>query len=151
MNHKQEEGQDDISWREELRNLADHSDIEDMALLCVNNVTGITDTDLREKLLEVQNPTIDKFDRVVNSFDQAKKQLSELKPQAQASQAFSQRGRPKQSTKPSRLGKQRTRREALVQRSKGQPSREEQMRRDKLFGKCFRCGCLLYTSPSPRD
>ena len=38
MNHKQEEGQDGISRREELRNLADTGDIEDMDtsdLLCV--------------------------------------------------------------------------------------------------------------------
>ena len=30
MNHKQKEGQDRISWREELRNLTDDADIEDM-------------------------------------------------------------------------------------------------------------------------
>ena len=138
MNHKQEAGQDGIPWREKLRNLADDADIEYMDtsdLLCVIYVTGI-----REKLLEVQNPTIAKFDRVVNSFDQAKKQLNQIKPQAQASQVFTQRWRPKQSTKPSHLDEQRTRREASVQRSRGQPSREEQMKRDKLFEKCFRCG-----------
>ena len=143
MNHKPEEGQDGMSWREELRNLADNADIKDIDtsdLLCVIYVTGIRDNNLREKLLEAHNPTIVKFDRVMNSFDQAKKQLSEIKPQAQALHAFTQTGRPKQSTKPSRLGEQRTRREASVQRSRGQPSREEQMRRDKLFGKCFRCG-----------
>ena len=57
MNHKQEEGQDGISWREELRNLADDADIENMDtsdLLCVIYVTGIRDNDLWEKLLEVQ-------------------------------------------------------------------------------------------------
>ena len=87
MNHKQKESQDGISWREEHRNLADNVDIKEMDtsdLLCVIYVTGIRDIDLRP--LEVQNPTIVKFDRVVNSFDQAKKQLGEIKPQAQASQ-----------------------------------------------------------------
>ena len=61
MSHKQEEGQDGISWREELRNLADDADIKAMDtsdLLCVIYVTGIRDNDLREKLLEVQNPTL---------------------------------------------------------------------------------------------
>ena len=103
MNHKQEEGQDGTYWRGELRNLAIDADIEDMDtsdLLCVIYVKGIRDNDPREKLLEVQNPTIVKFDGVVNSFDQAKKQLSEIKPQAQASQAFSQRGRTKHQAKP---------------------------------------------------
>ena len=46
-------------------------DISD--LLCVIYITGIRDNNLREKLLEVQNPTIAKFDCVVSSFDQAKK------------------------------------------------------------------------------
>ena len=116
-------------------------------LLCVIYVTGIRDKDLREKLLELQNPNIVKFDRVVNSFDQAKKQQSEIKPPAQASQAFSQRGRPKQNTKPSYLGEQRNRREASGQRSNGQPSREEQIIRDKLYGTCFRCGIADHMLP----
>ena len=59
MNHKQEEGQDGLSCREELRNLADNVDIKGMDtsdLLCVIYVKGIRDNDLREKLLEVQTP-----------------------------------------------------------------------------------------------
>ena len=57
MNHKQQEGQDGISWQEELRNLADDAAIKDMDtadLPCVIYVTGIRDNDLREKLLEVK-------------------------------------------------------------------------------------------------
>ena len=116
-------------------------------LLCVIYITGIRDNDLREKLLEVQNPTIQKFDRVVSSFTQAKKQLSEIKPPAQASQAFSQRGKPKQRTTQSRITEQRTRRDASGQRSNNQPSREEQLRREKLYGKCFRCGKADHVLP----
>ena len=137
MNHKQEEGQDGISWQEELWNLADNAAIEDMDttdLLCVIYITGIRDNNLREKLLEVHNPTIHKFNRIVDSFDLAKKLLSQINPQAQASQASTQRGRPRQSTKPSHLGDQRAGREASGHRSRGQPSKEEQSRRDKLFG-----------------
>ena len=136
MSHRQEEGQDDISWREELRNLADGADIKAMDtpdLLCVIYVTGIRDNDLREKLLKVQNPTLQKFDRVVSTFDQAKTQLSEIKPTAQASQAFSQRGKPKQRTTQSCISEQRTRREASGQRSSYQPSREEQLRRESCM------------------
>ena len=79
--NKQQEGQDGISWREELRNLADDGSIEDMTtpdLLCVIYVTGIRNNELREKLLEISHPNIEKFDRVVDSFDQAKKQLEEM-------------------------------------------------------------------------
>ena len=56
MNHKQEEGQDGISWREELRSLADDAEKEDMDasnLLYIIYVTGIRDNNLREKHLEV--------------------------------------------------------------------------------------------------
>ena len=70
--NKQQEGQDGISWREELRNLADDAAIEDMStadLLCVIYVTGIRNNELREKLLEISRPNIEKFDRVVDSFD----------------------------------------------------------------------------------
>ena len=62
--------------------MADDASIEDMEtadLLCVIYVTGIKNDELREKLLEVTNPTIAKFDRVIDSFDQAKKQLGEMK------------------------------------------------------------------------
>ena len=48
MNHKQEKGQDGISWREELQYLANDADIKDMDpldLLCVIYVTGIRDND----------------------------------------------------------------------------------------------------------
>ena len=78
MSNRQQEGQDGISWREELRNLSDDEAIKDMQtpdLLCVIYITGIRNNELRGKLLEISNPTLEKFDRMVDSFDQAKKQL----------------------------------------------------------------------------
>ena len=48
-------------------------------LLCVIYVTGIRNNELHEKLLEISNPTIEKFDRMVDSFDQARKQLGEMR------------------------------------------------------------------------
>ena len=96
---KQQDGQDGISWREELRNMADDAAIEDMEtpdLLCVIYVTGIKNDELREKLLEVTEPTIAKFDRVIDSFDQAKKQLGELKNPAAMATTQSNRGRQQQ-------------------------------------------------------
>ena len=86
MRNKQQEGQDGISWRKELSNLPDDASIDEMStrdLLFVMYVTGIRSNDLREKLLEVTNPTIEKVDRVVDSFDQAKKQLREAPPKYQ--------------------------------------------------------------------
>ena len=59
--NKQQDGQDGISWREELRNLADDAAIEEMEtadLLCVIYMTGIKNNELREKLLEISRPTI---------------------------------------------------------------------------------------------
>ena len=47
-------------------------------LLCIIYVMGIRNNELREKLLEISRPNIKKFDRVVDSFDQAKKQLDEM-------------------------------------------------------------------------
>ena len=82
MSNKQQEGQDGISWRKELRNLSDDAAIEDMTtpdLLCVIYVTGIRNNELREKLLEISRPTIKKFDRLVDSFDQARKQLDKMR------------------------------------------------------------------------
>ena len=82
MSNKQQEGQDGISQREELLNLSDDAAIEDMTtpdLLCVMYVTGIRNNELREKLMEISRPAIKKFDQVVDSFDQARKQLEEMR------------------------------------------------------------------------
>ena len=53
LSYKQAEGQDGITWREELRNLAD--------LFRVIYVNGVKDNALKEKLLEVQDPNIEKI------------------------------------------------------------------------------------------
>ena len=77
------------------KNLSDDASIDEMTtadLLCVIYVTDIRSNDLHEKLLEVTNPRIEKFDRVVDSFNQAKKQLGEMKHPESASQT-SNRGR----------------------------------------------------------
>ena len=127
---KQQDGQDGISWREELRNMADDAAIEDMEtadLLCVIYVTGIKNDELREKLLEVNDPNIAKFDRVIDSFDQAKKQLGELKnPAAMATQQ--NRGRQQQKNQ----------RPNNFRRQEGRPDTRDKGRQGKVI--CFRCG-----------
>lgn len=129
--------QDGITRREELRNLADDASIDEMTsadLFCIIYVNGVKDNALREKLLEVQDPNIEKFDRVVDAYDQAKKQLADMKRPAAASAAS--RGK-------------NTRTDARPPRSQSAAgggntsqsvSREEVKRREMLHGKCFRCG-----------
>ena len=129
--NKQQDGQDGISWREELRNLADDAAIEDMEtadLLCVIYVTGIKNNELREKLLEINNPTITKFDRVVDSFDQAKKQLGEMKSPAAMATTQPNRGRQQQ----------RTQRPNNYHRQEGRPEARDKGKSGKTI--CFRCG-----------
>ena len=128
--NKQQDGQDGISWREELRNLADDAAIEDMEtadLLCVIYVTGIKNDELREKLLEITDPTIAKFDRMVDSYDQAKKQLGEMKNPAAMATTQPNRGRQQQ----------RNQRPNNFRRQEGRPEANKG-RSGKLI--CFRCG-----------
>ena len=57
--NKQQDGQDGISWREELRNLADDAAIEDMEtadLLCVIYVTGIKNDELERSSWKSTTP-----------------------------------------------------------------------------------------------
>ena len=59
-------------------------------------MTGIKNNELREKLLEISRPTIEKFNRVVDSFDQAKKQLDEMRSPATMAATRQTRGRQQQ-------------------------------------------------------
>ena len=91
LSYKQAEGQDGITWREELRNFTDDDAFIDKMtsadLFCIIYVNGVKENPLREKLLEVQDPNIEQFDRVVDAYDQAKKQLADMKRPAAASAA----------------------------------------------------------------
>ena len=50
---------------------------EDM--LCVMYIRGVRSNELREKLLEVAEPSLVRFNRIVDSFDQAKSQMAEIR------------------------------------------------------------------------
>ena len=50
---------------------------EDM--LCVMYVRGVRSNELREKLLEVTEPSLVRFDRIVDSFNQAKSQMAKIR------------------------------------------------------------------------
>ena len=100
--------------------------METADLLCVIYVTGIKNDELREKLLEITDPTIAKFDRVVDSFDQAKKQLGAMKNPAAMATTQPNRGRQQQ----------RNQRPNNSRRQEGRP--EAKGRSGKTI--CFRCG-----------
>ena len=79
LSYTQTEGQNGLKFREELRNLADEANIAEMMpedMLCVMYVRGVRSNELREKLLEVAEPSLAHFDRIVDSFDQAKSQMA---------------------------------------------------------------------------
>ena len=103
--------------------------METADLLCVIYVTGIKNNELREKLLEISCPTIEKFDRVVvDSFDQAKKQLDKMR--SPATMAATQQSRGRQQ--------QRNQRQNNNRRQEGRPEALDKERSDKII--CFRCG-----------
>ena len=97
-------------------------------LLCIIYVTGIKNNELRERLLEISRPTIEKFDRVVDSFDQAKKQLDEMR--SPAAMAATQQTRERQQQKNPRQNNYR--------RQEGRPEARKKGRSGKII--CFRCG-----------
>ena len=102
--------------------------METADLLCVIYVTGIKNNELREKLLEISRPTIEKFDRVVDSFDQAKKQLDEM--HSPAAMAATQQTRGRQQ--------QRNQWQNNYRRQEGRPEARDKGRSGKII--CFRCG-----------
>ena len=93
-------------------------------LLCVIYVTGIKNNELCEKLLEISRPTIEKFDRVVDSFNQAKKQLDKMRTPATMAATQQTRGR-KQQRNPRQNNYRR-------------PEARDKGRSGNII--CFRCG-----------
>ena len=88
----------------------------------------------RGKILEVQDPNIEKFDRVVDAYDQAKKQLADMKRPAAASAASHGKNTRTDARPP------RSQSAAGGGNTSQSVSREEVKRREMLHGKCFRCG-----------
>ena len=132
LSYTQTEGQNGLKFREELRNLADEANIAEMMpedMLCVMYVRGVRSNELREKLLEVPEPSLARFNRIVDSFDQAKSQMAEIRRSqpAEASASYKQQGqRQRRSTMPP-SGKIRL-----------PPNNQDEANRKKwLNGKCF--------------
>ena len=103
-------------------------------LFCVIYVTGIRSNELCEKLLEISDPTLEKFDRMVDSYDQAKKQMTDMRRPANtsASQAVFC-GKQRSDNKPQRPSNN-------PNRQRPDLPREEIERRKTLVNRCYRCG-----------
>ena len=142
LSFKQAEGQNGLKFREELRNLADEANIAEMMpedILCVMYVRGVRSNELREKLLEVTEPTLVRFDRIVDAFDQAKSQMAEIRKTqpAEASASYKQQNRQQGRSNMPTSGKIRL-----------PPNNQDETNRKKwLNGKCFRCGSNKHTLP----
>ena len=83
----QQEGQDATQLREELRNLADLGDIAGMDLpgaLCLMYVMSVRETKLQEKLMAVSEPTLEKFNTIMDAHVQMQTGLKEFKQQTRA-------------------------------------------------------------------
>ena len=128
---KQQAGQGAREFLESLRSAADEADIAAMRVedaLCVQLVSGLSDMKLVEKLTEVENPTIDRFVTVVDSYMHAHSASTAVGAAAQAKS-----GR--------KTNQQQQQRQSAGGGQRRQPiSEEEKKRRQSLFGKCFRCG-----------
>ena len=125
---RQQAGQGSRDYLESLRSAAEEADIAGMGIddaICVMLVSGLSDMKLVEKLTEVEQPTLQRFVQVVDSYMHAHAASGAVGAAAQA-------GRPGQGQ-----GKKGQNQQSNRQRP--QVSEEEKKRRASLFGKCFRC------------
>jgi len=125
----QKNGQDERAFLEDLRATADEADISGMTLdgaLCLQLLTGLQDKRLVEKLGEVEDPSIDKFSRIINAHMHAKASTP--------SQTLkTSTGQPNKKNSPSKPGSQ------AGAGSRPQLSEKEIARRKALYNKCVRC------------
>ena len=142
LSYKQSEGQNGLKFREELRNLADEADIAEMMpedMLCVMYVRGVRSNELRERLLEVQEPSLARFNRIVDSFDQAKSQMAEIRRHQPATASASYKQQSQRQGRPTKPSSNNIRLP---------PNNQEESNRKKwLNGKCFRCGSAKHSLP----
>ena len=130
----QKEGQSVLDFRAHLRALGNEGDLESLTLegcYCLVYQLGVKDDTLRRELCKVSTPTLAEFDTILEAH--ALMEASEkLRPKsAHANRASGPQKKPSGSSKtnPARV----------------KLTEEEKKRRGAIKG------CLLYTSPSPRD
>ena len=122
----QQPGQDERAFLEAIKAAASEADVGGMTLqdsLCLVLVAGLKDTRLKEKLSEIEVPTIDKFSALIDGHLHAKATAGPST--AVVNRVFT----------PNRGGRGQSNRG-----QNRQPSEAEKKRRTVMKGKCFRCG-----------
>ena len=133
FNYRQSEGQDIMSFRENLRSLADECDIGNMTLeetLCLMYAVGVRDDKLREKLYEIPEPTLTKFNTVMDAWVQKNRQMDDHDKRPATAMKVGDKNKKKETPKRTPL------------------SEEEKSRRRGIKGRCFRCGQQDHMMPA---
>ena len=137
---RQNEGEDNSSFRDRLHALAEDRDVMAMKfedLMCSQYIQGVRDNELRKDLSAVRVPSLVKFNRLLDADMQSKitvKNLSLLIPTTNF------------HTPPhSKKGGVRNQRTSS---SSSSLSEEEKRRRKTFKGKCFRCGSSDHMQPA---
>jgi hypothetical protein len=129
---RQKEGEDERHFIESLMSLAEEADIAGMDLnssLCLMYMSGLTDPKLRQRLGEVEEPTIERFNAIVDSYVHGK---TTTVPHAAT--------RATKNSPPQSSSKKKSPRKVL--------SDSERSRRKQFKGRCFRCGDSRHMLPA---
>jgi hypothetical protein len=124
----QQDGQDELAYREQLRSLAEEADIQQLTYddcLCLMFMMGLKDRNLKEKL-GAEEPTLARFNQVLESHVQSR--LSVDRGTVNAAQP-----RPAPN-------KQQQQQSAPAAKRRAPVSDAERARRKAFQGRCWRCG-----------
>ena len=125
---QQQQGQDEREFLESLKAAANEADIEGMSVhdaLCLALVSGLRDTKLREKLSELEDPSLPSFSALIDAHMHSKATAGQS---AVGNRTAGQNQNKKINNNKSGSAA-----------NKG-PSEAEKKRRAFMKGKCFRCG-----------
>ena len=121
----QQQGQDERAFLESIKSAAAEADIEGMNLedaLCLTLLSGLRDARLREKLSELEQPTLPAFGVLIDAY------LHSKATSGPAAAANRSEGRNQQQNKNKGGG------------NAPKVTEAEKKRRNSMKGKCFRCG-----------
>ena len=128
---QQQTGQDERAFVEHLKAAAAEEDIQGMNLedaLCLVTISGLKDSRLREKLSELENPTMPAFSVLIDAHMHAKATAGGTAAAAAASAASTNKGQGKKKNS------------SINNNSHLPLSDTEKKRRTIMKGKCYRCG-----------
>ena len=98
-------------------------------------IAGVVDEEARKEFMKIDNPNMTKIRKAADTYE---KEANSNKTRADTSKAYQVRNH--------------NNKEVICYGNKGHKSGECTLKRDGLkCNNCKRTGCLLYTSPSPRD